>query len=205
MDVPGGISLRKSRFTEFLVRLNAMDAQQFMAWIFCPGMLFNAKDKWWGDRGRRSKPHEGVDLCLYRNGRGRIHRLDEKTAVPALYQGSIVKIFDDFLGQSIIMEHRFPNGDPFCSIYGHIKPHRSIHAGSDINEGDIVATINGPGISKTGILPHIHLSIGLLSRDMSADRLDWDRIVDPDVMTLVDPLAVLDGKYAVHAPHTCMI
>jgi len=205
MDMPARQSLKKSRFTELILRLNAMDQQRFREWIFCPGMLFNAKDKWWGDRGRRNKPHEGLDLCLYRSERGKILRLDGKTAIPAVYEGSVVKVFDDFLGKSIIMEHRFPNGDPFCSIYGHIKPHRDILAGSGVKEGDIVATMDGPGISKTGIIPHVHLSIGLLSRETSVAGLDWDRIADPDVLTLLDPLAVLDRNYAVLEPHRCLM
>lgn len=43
--------LRNSRFTEFLIRENALGDNGFKGWVFCPGMLFNSTDKWWGDQG----------------------------------------------------------------------------------------------------------------------------------------------------------
>jgi len=46
---------------------NALDQSRFESWIFCLGMLFNSPDKWWGDHGSRDYPHEGIDLCLYRD------------------------------------------------------------------------------------------------------------------------------------------
>src|SRR3989339_1498275 len=97
--------LTDKRFTESLVRENALDECGFKGWVFYPGMLFNAKDKWWGDQGKRDKPHEGLDLCLYRDQQDRVFRLDEKTKIPALYDGLVVRIFDDFIGKSVMMEH----------------------------------------------------------------------------------------------------
>jgi len=84
MDFTKTRSLRNSRFTEFLIRKNALDQGGFNGWVFCPGMLFNSTDKWWGDHGKRDKPHEGLDLCLYKDREDTILRLGEKAKVPAI-------------------------------------------------------------------------------------------------------------------------
>ena len=52
---PGTPSLKKTRFTEFLIRENSLDERGFQEWVFCPGMLFNSLDKWWGDQGLRDR------------------------------------------------------------------------------------------------------------------------------------------------------
>ena len=109
MDVKRTPSLRNTRFTEFLIQKNALDKGGFKEWVFCPGMLFNSTDKWWGDQGKRDKPHEGLDLCLYKDRKDTILRLGEKAKVPAIYDGRVVRIVDDFLG----------NGDLiFCCHFG---------------------------------------------------------------------------------------
>ena len=56
--------LRMSRFTEFFILKNGFQDQGFKEWLLWPGMLFDAEIKWWGNQGRRNKPHEGLDLCL---------------------------------------------------------------------------------------------------------------------------------------------
>ena len=70
-------------------------------------MLFNSTDKWWGDQGKRDKPHEGLDLCLYKDREDKILRLGENAKVPVIYDGIVVGIVDDFLGKSVIIEHLF--------------------------------------------------------------------------------------------------
>ena len=117
-----------------------MDEHGFKEWIFSPGMLFNASDKWWGDQGKRDKPHEGLDLCLYKDRRGRMRRLDEKTKIPVIYDGIVVGIVNDFLGKSVIIEHGLTDSDNnrFCTIYGHLNPHKGLHVGRIVKEGDII-------------------------------------------------------------------
>jgi len=61
------VDIEKRFFSEMLSEENALDQSRFESWIFCHGMLFNSPDKWWGDHGSRDYPHEGIDLCLYRD------------------------------------------------------------------------------------------------------------------------------------------
>jgi murein DD-endopeptidase MepM/ murein hydrolase activator NlpD len=189
-------ALNKSRFTGLLMRNSVAEEDGFKEWIFCPGMLFNALGKWWGGRGKRARPHEGLDLCLYRNRQDRILRLEQGMTVPAMYDGVVVKIIDDFLGKSVIIDHSLP-GLRVCSIYGHTIPHRGIGAGSRVNEGDVIAVIAGTGRSKTGLFPHLHITVGLISGETSYDRIDWETIGRPDILTLLDPLGVIGGNYTI--------
>jgi hypothetical protein len=191
-------SLSKTRFTEFLVQENSLDECGFEEWIFYPGMLFNELEKWWGDKkGKRDRPHEGLDLFLYRDQRDRVLHLDKKTRVPVMYDGVVVSILNDFLGKSVIMEHGFADGDnrKFCTIYGHTNPYDGIHVGRAVRQGDVIATLADAGKSNAGISTHLHISVGWISKSISYDRFDWETIGAPDAMKLLDPLNVIDRRY----------
>ncbi|MBI4847946.1 MAG: hypothetical protein HY808_05120 [Nitrospirae bacterium] len=92
--------------------------------VFYKGMLFDDTNKWWGDQGMRDKPHEGVDLCFYNDGQGGIHRLNEDMKIPAMYDGAVAGVINDFLGKSVIIEHKLPDNDQirWCTIYWHTNP-----------------------------------------------------------------------------------
>jgi hypothetical protein len=191
--------LRKTRFTEFLIRANALDKDGFEQWIFRPGMLFNGLNKWWGDQEKRDKPHEGLDLCLYRVQRGRILRLDEKTKIPVIYDGVVVRIVNDFLGRSVIIEHSTSDSDNsrFCTIYGHTNPSDDLHIGRIVKRGDIIATLADASKSKANIFSHLHISLGWASKVDSYDKLDWETIGALNTLKLLDPLDVIDWPYLV--------
>ena len=188
---------KNSRFTECLIQKNALDQDGFHGWAFCIGMLFQSTDKWWGDRKKRDKPHEGLDLCLYKNQKGAIVRLEEKTKVPVIYDGMVVGIIDDFLGKSIIVDHLFADGNNnrLFTIYGHTIPQDHLHVGKPVKQGDIIATLGDSSSFKTNILPHLHISLGWASKSISYDRLDWKSMGDSNTLTLLDPLHIIDTRY----------
>ena len=198
-------SLRNTRFTEYLIRKNALDTGGFNEWVFCPGMLFNSTDKWWGDQGRRDKPHEGLDLCLYKDREDTILRLGEKVKVPVIYDGVVVGIVDDFLGKSVIIEHLFSDCDnnKLCTIYGHTIPEDNLHVGKIVKKGDVIAALADSSRSKTDIFPHLHISLGWTSKVISYERLDWGNIGAPNTLTLLDPLQVIDWNYLILARKKC--
>jgi len=191
--------LRKTRFTEFLVRENALDDRGFCEWVFYPGMLFNALDKWWGDKGKRVKAHEGLDLCLFRDRLDRIQRLDEKTRIPVLHGGMVVGIINDFLGKSVIIEHAPADGDDCrsCAIYGHTIPQGDLCVGRVLEEGDIIGTLADTSKTKANIYPHLHISLGWTSSVISYVKLDWETMGAPHNLLLQDPLLVFDCLYHV--------
>ncbi len=199
MDRTKRISLNKSRFTEFFIQANGLGKNGFDEWLFLPGMLFLAPDKWWGNRSKRDHPHEGLDLGLYRDRQGNIRQLEEATQIPAMYSGVVVKVLDDFMGKSVIMEHVLPDKETsmVITIYGHTIPAENLKAGRSFNRGDIIATLANRKKSKPDIDPHLHISIGCSSQTISYDSLNWESIGTPDMIRLFDPLSVMNWKYSV--------
>jgi hypothetical protein len=189
------VALKKTRFTEMLIEENSLDQNGFESWLFCPGMLFNSPQKWWGDRGRRDFPHEGIDVCLYRDHCMRTLRLDEKCRIPVMHAGVVKAIFTDYLGKAVIIEHETPESERFLSVYAHTKPRTDIKIGSLVKEGDIIANIADTGRSKARIIPHLHFSLGLPSPSFTYDPFVWNIMRNPDLITLLDPLEAIIWPY----------
>jgi len=64
-----------------------------------------------------------------------------------------------------------------------------------LKEGDIIATLCDTCNSKSNIIPHLHFSIGLPSESFSYERFGWNPIRTPEMITLLDPLPVIDWPY----------
>ncbi len=192
-------SLNKSGFTEYFIQANGLGKNGFDEWLFLPGMLFLAPNKWWCNRSKRDSPHEGLDLGLYRDCRGNIRQLDEKTQIPAIFGGMVVKVLDDFLGKSVIMEHALSENETsmLITIYGHTIPAENIKPGRSFNQGDIIATLANRKKFKTDIDPHLHISTAWSLRTGSYENLNWNTIGTLDTLTLFDPLQVMDWHYSV--------
>ena len=196
-DLNKSVSVKKSRFTEMLIEENELDQNGFENWIFCNGMLFNSPDKWWGDHGLRDYPHEGIDVCLYRDRVNRIRRIDEKTRIPVMQDGLVKAMFKDYLGTTVVIEHENSVNDTgvFISLYAHTNPRSDIIVGAIVKEGDIIATFGDTRNSKSRIIPHLHFSLGKPSASFSYEGFVWNTIRTPEMITLLDPLAIIDWPY----------
>ena len=189
------MDFKKTGFTGDFIRENRLHEDAFREWVLYPGMLFRSPYKWWGDRGRRSTPHEGLDLCLYRNHRERTHNITRGMNIPVLYDGVVAGIINDFIGESIIVSHYTldSSNQEFFTIYGHTAPEGDICIGRTIRAGEVIASVAGPGGSEPVISPHLHISLGYpAAREMSYHALSWNDIGDTNKITLVDPLQVID-------------
>ena len=189
---------RPLQLSQMLIRENGLAQRGFARWVFCPGMLFGSPDKWWGDYGRRDYPHEGMDFCLFRDGRGRIARLDEKTRIPATYAGLVVAMFADYLGRAVVLEHPIPDSNTgrLLTFYAHTRPQPNLRVGATVGEAEVIATIADTSRSKANILPHLHFSLGWASAEIDYERFEWNTIRSVDI-TLLNPLQVLDGSHEV--------
>jgi hypothetical protein len=174
-----------------LARANPQLALDKAEYLFHPGMLFESGEKWWGDLGRRHAPHEGIDLCLYRSGSGRFHPLPPETAVPVFAPGRILAVIDDFLGRTVFVQHEIPQepSRPFLSIYAHIIPLPDIEAGLALDAGRVIGRISDSPRLPSGMLPHLHLSVGHLAPGLDAASLSWPRLNKREGIHLLDPLA----------------
>ena len=159
---------------------------------FIPEWNSERRMTWWGDKGKRARPHEGIDLCFYRGVADNIFHIDERAKIPAMYDGVVVKIIDDFIGKTIIMKHSFPDiGEgTFLTLYGHTNPKESLETGQNVKMGEIIATLATPRGSKA-LLPHLHLTLAWSPEPIPYDMLDWTTIGNSDIVRLVDPLQVI--------------
>jgi len=193
MTLPG------SRFCENLVKHNSLAAQDFAQWAFYPGMLFQALDKWWGDQGLRSSPHEGIDLCLYRGTCGAMHCLDKTAEIPAIYAGQLKSIIDDYLGKTLFVAHDIydSTGNQCYTIYGHTAPRAGIVPGKRVAEGEIITAIAAAEDSRITIVPHLHISVAWVPESFPADKLAWESMNPRHHIVLVNPLDVLRCSYSI--------
>ena len=192
-----------TRFTAKLIEANGYDPDDFKCWVFCPGMRFNSPDKWWGDYGRRDFPHEGLDFCLYRDAADNVRRLDERTRIPVMHDGRVRALFNDYLGKAVVIEHESTSALPgkAISVYAHTKPRDGILPGVKVREGDIIASIAATTHAKTNILPHLHLSFGRPSMDITYEPFVWNQMRDPRQVTLINPQGLVDWPWEVLGPN----
>lgn len=170
----------------------------FREWVFCPGMLFGSSDKWWGKRGHRERPHEGIDLLLYRDNSGNIHHIDETFAIPLLADGFVAGIINDFLGKSVIIEHPSFSGvqQKMLTIYGHTTPLATLTRGVLMKKGEIVATVAGRSERGFTMSPHLHITIARTRFPVSCDSLDWGIIGSGSgPLELYNPLDFLHSPF----------
>jgi hypothetical protein len=77
-------------------------------------------------------------------------------------------------------------------MYAHITPRPDIEIGTLVQEGDLLGTFADTSKSKAQILPHLHFSLGLASLALSYEGFVWNTIRRSDIITLLDPLEVID-------------
>jgi murein DD-endopeptidase MepM/ murein hydrolase activator NlpD len=186
-------------FHERLLSFNSLDSLGFKEWIFHPAMLFGSLDKWWGDLGKRQRPHEGLDLCLYRTKEGNIHQLTVGAKIPVIFAGQVVKVSHDFLGKSAFVRHDayYSNGSQLYTIYGHLKPGKYIRPGKRLREGDIIGVIADTGDNRMTVPNHLHVSIAGIPNTVPVLELGWQTINEPTKVVLLDPLSVIECPYSI--------
>ncbi|MBN2469392.1 MAG: M23 family metallopeptidase [Anaerolineae bacterium] len=108
-------------------------------------------------RGKFGGLHTGVDVAFYRYG-DPVYAIAAGRVTYANPEG-----WDTEKGV-VIIEHTFPDGSVFYSLYGHMQPIGDYFfpgIGQCINAGDIVGAVGSPTLSA----PHLHFEI----RDFGPD------------------------------------
>ena len=114
-----------------------------------------------------------------------------------MHAGVVRAIIKDYLGKAVMIEHKSSESDTgrFISLYAHTIPCSYLKVGTILKEGDIIANLADTSKSKSHIIPHLHVSLGLPSKSCSYDGFIWNTIRKPEMITLQDPLAVIDWPY----------
>lgn len=198
----GRYAVEKTFFSKRLLECNGLHEDGFERWAFHPGMLFGAREKWWGDRGTRPSPHEGIDLCLYTNKPGHLLELDESTRIPVMFDGEVTKIEKDYLGQSVYVGHAIDDGHGrrLWTMYGHMRLADHIKPGVRVSQGDIIASLTRVREKTTGPRPHLHLTMAWVSPERAFRELNWETLHDPGIAVLLDPLHAMDCMYNILDP-----
>lgn len=183
---------KKSSFKENFLKINNLQ-RQFDEWALRPGMLFRASEKWWGSGGVRARPHEGLDLCCYKDKRGNEHLLVAGALVPVIYRGEILKIEDDLIAKSVYVGHDIYDGEGnrLHTIYGHITPAEEVRRGAILEEGDIIGVIAEPAKKKITIHAHLHISVAFIATSFHSEDLTWKVMADTRMVFLHDPLKII--------------
>ncbi len=186
------------RFFDILLQVNRPRLDGFKQWLFHPGMLFQARQQWWGKEASRPTLHEGLDLCWFEDDAGNRLALDHTTMIPTPFTGTVVKISRDFLGQSIFLVH-----DTYLAVdrrlytaMGHTSPRKGLAEGQSISEGEIIASVANP-IRKTTVPPHLHLTLAVIPDNVAYDQLIWNYLGAAQDITLLDPLAVFPTTFLI--------
>jgi hypothetical protein len=186
------------RFFEYLLAANRSRLGGFRRWLFHPGMLFQARQQWWGRHQTRANPHEGLDLYWFEDVSGRRRALDRTIGIPAPFPGRVVKLSRDFLGQSIFVAHEIASAPDrrFYTAFGHTTPASGLAVGQEVMEGGVIAAISAAAAGKTIVPPHLHLTLALIPEAIGPDQLTWDNLGSNPTITLLDPLAVFPTRWA---------
>ncbi len=186
----------QSEFSKNFVKCNGLNRAGFSGLVFCPGMLFNSMEKWWGDAGRRSRPHEGVDVLLYMDIHGQIHTLDTATKIPVMYSGETAAVHDDFLGKSMYVRHEIydDRGWQLHTVYGHVTPVNGVQKGGIVKGGDVIAEIADGRRKNAQVLSHLHISMAWISETVPCELLNWETMGNSDMVMLLNPLEVMQLK-----------
>jgi hypothetical protein len=148
----------------------------------------------------RDRPHEGVDLCFFKDREGSIHHVpDAPFGIPVLYDGTVVNVVEDYIGTSLFVLHNIcdAKGNQLFTIYAHIDPSAGMRSGVAVKEGNIIATIADARKKKAKMSSHLHLSLAWIAPSYPRERLDWKSLDEHDTALLVDPLPVIDCTYTV--------
>ena len=186
-----------SKFIEFMLEHNRPRMDGFQRWLFHPGMLFQAVQKWWGDQGLRAVPHEGLDLYSFETDGGQVQTVDQQTQIPAAFAGQVIKIHRDFLGQSIYIIHAIytADGRQLLSALGHTIPREGLQTGQPVAAGEIIAAVAGVPGNKINLPPHVHLTFAWVPVDFTVDQLTWKNLGHDPGIRLIDPLAVISSFF----------
>ena len=181
------ISINKSNFTENIIALNQLTGLKFKTWLLKPGMRFGDPDKWWASEKPRPTLHEGLDLTAFLDNANGEYQLTKNTIVPPLYRGRLVNIIDDFLGQTVIVNHEIVNlkGESLHGFYSHLSPTDKLKAGSIVNETESLGTI----AAGNHFCPaHLHISTVWISGDFLIGELSWPDFARQKGFQPCDPL-----------------
>ncbi len=107
-------------------------------------------------------------------------------------EGNVFSFCQDFLANSVFVEHGIIDSLRFVSVYAHIVPSESLAVGRQIQAGALIGRVADTTGRKNQMPAHVHISLLRIPLEISADMLNWDFICNSDKIHLLDPLSMID-------------
>ncbi|MCX5877226.1 MAG: M23 family metallopeptidase [Deltaproteobacteria bacterium] len=186
-------TLPNSLFFSSLLNLNHL-ADEGTGWMFLPGMLFEDTQAWWKN-GPRQSPHEGIDLLFLADQSGQQQELPPQALVPPVWDGEVVAVFEDFLGNTVVVRHPVMDGQGWrlVSLYGHVRP--LVGCGEQVTAGEPLSEVAcGKARGSSAPQDHLHLSLGWLAPGWSPTDLSWPTLWANLGIRLIDPLPLVQPR-----------
>lgn len=174
---------------------NKHHVDDFNNWVFNPGSLFGAKEIWWPAKYKRKFPHEGIDFYFYKSkNNNELSHANEGTPIELIFPGTLVAMFDDFIGKSILFSttntlQYNQQTYQFYVMYAHVKPLETLKnsMGKEFKKGDVVFSY--PYQKTHRAPPHLHITTFWANDKVDFNHLDWDILNTSPHIMLVDPLS----------------
>lgn len=181
-----------SKFSDYLhtvSKVNHLGNGMEIQWLFHCGMLFSSMDKWWGDFKFRKSAHEGIDITYFRPHSHDMHCFNDSILVPAMDDGIILNICNDFLGQTLVVGHINPMSfnRQILFVYSHIIPEKGLNPGHLIKEEDIIGRVCDT-YKNPQLPPHLHFSCFEVALEIQSDHLDWNLFSKNPEVNIIHPL-----------------
>jgi hypothetical protein len=185
--------LPPGHFTRELRRLNGYTKDELREWLFEPGMKFAETNKWWQPEAGRDKPHEGLDLLIFLDGRRGRHLLPSGTIIPPLLNGTEVARIADFMGETVILAHDFLDdaGRRLHTFYAHLQPSSAPTSTATIPTSSRIGKIAAQTKKPRACPPHLHLSLAWVDKSYPIQNFRWDNFCVSESFSPGDPLALL--------------
>jgi len=160
--------------------------------FFQPGMLFNDDRLWWGEKKKRARLHEGIDIFLMRDRHHQLTNVAAGMLVPAPLPGRLVHFHRDFSGETIYIQHPEirREGAVLHTIYGHLQPGAIHLCPSSIAKGQGIGAVSSPSPSSS-VPAHLHISCAWIGKDQQINLLNWDTMAAGDNIVFIDPFPFL--------------
>jgi murein DD-endopeptidase MepM/ murein hydrolase activator NlpD len=158
-------------------------------WLFHCGMLFSSQDKWWGNFKSRHSAHEGIDITFYRTCKNRTHCFDDFIKIPAMSDGVVLNICNDFLARTLVVKQKniISSKTQIIVLYSHVIPEKNLKPGQKIKKNEIIATICNN--DKNPQLPsHLHFSCFEILKNIKPEHLNWDIFSNNLEVNMINPV-----------------
>lgn len=182
-------------YLETLAQTNGLGDGKPVQWLFYPGMLFLSPLRWWGSawpehQTVRASVHEGLDITYYRTVNGHVKQFAPSIQVPALDNGVVLNICNDFLGQTLVVEPcpGSASNTRVIFTYAHITAEPGLKIQDPVKKNQVIAKVCDASCKNPEMPSHLHFSCFEVDKKIPLPDLNWDLFSASGTTRMINPL-----------------